>query len=125
MTRQRQLILDELRRTKTHPTAGELYVMVRKRLPNISLGTIYRNLEQLARNGEVRKLGGATKEARFDGDLSDHYHVRCSKCGRVVDFNEPPEIAISQAPAECRGWRIDRHRIEFVGLCPECRGCVQ
>ena len=121
MTKQRQVILEELHQTESHPTAAELYERVRKRLPHISLGTVYRNLERLSHEGVVRKLGGSAKEARFDSDLTDHYHIRCFRCGRTDDFMNSHKVEIDQPPDECRGWQIDQHRIEFVGLCPDCR----
>ena len=82
MTTQRQVILEELRKLKSHPTAGELCQIVRQRLPRISLGTVYRNLEILSRSGVVLKLDVAGLEMRFDGTVDNHYHVRCLDCGR-------------------------------------------
>ena len=81
MTRQRAVILEELRKVKTHPTADELYSIVRERLPRISLGTVYRNLDFLADTGEIRRLEAAGTTKRFDGDISWHQHVRCIHCG--------------------------------------------
>ena len=78
MTQQRKVILEELNNLKTHPTADDLYQVVKVKVPRISLGTVYRNLEILSSDGLIKKLeiGGAQK--RFDGDLSDHHHVRCT-----------------------------------------------
>jgi Fur family transcriptional regulator, ferric uptake regulator len=83
MTSQRRIILEELRKTKTHPTADELYVVARKRLPKISLGTVYRNLDQLAESGEILKLEMCGCQKRFDGNTHEHFHARCQGCGRV------------------------------------------
>ncbi|MFC1715463.1 transcriptional repressor, partial [Candidatus Poribacteria bacterium] len=97
MTRQRQVILEELRNASFHPTADEVYRRVRKRLPRISLGTVYRNLETLSKAGIVKKLelGGARK--RFDGYSEDHYHVRCTGCGRLEDVPLKPIPGIESA----------------------------
>ncbi|MDR2745258.1 MAG: transcriptional repressor, partial [Desulfovibrio sp.] len=76
MTRQRSVILEELRKVDTHPTADELYTIVRVRLPHISLGTVYRNLEYLVAAGEIARLESAGTSMRFDGDVSGHQHVR-------------------------------------------------
>ena len=120
MTRQRKLILDVLRQANNHPGADEIYAMVRKRLPNISLGTIYRNLEVLSESGEIQKLelGGTIK--RYDWDLNKHYHIRCTRCGRVDDA---PIAPLKQLENELYGatvYTIIGHRLEFVGLCPAC-----
>lgn len=79
MTRQRSVILEELRKVTTHPSADGIYEMVRKRLPRISLGTIYRNLEILFENGDIRRLDTGSHLRRFDGRAEDHYH--CAATG--------------------------------------------
>lgn len=120
MTQQRRVILEELRKAKSHSSADEVYEMVRKRLPRISLGTVYRNLETLSELGEIRKLelGGTTK--RFDWDPSMHYHILCVNCGRVDDA---PVAPLNQLENELYGatvFTIIGHRLQFTGLCPEC-----
>ena len=121
MTRQRQVILEELRRVKTHPGADEIYSMVRRRLPRISLGTVYRNLEVLADLGEIQKIemGGTLK--RFDGNAEPHYHIRCVRCQRVVDAPIAPLPDAESMVEGCTDFAILGHRLEFIGLCPECR----
>ena len=76
-TVQRKVIVDELRKLKCHPTADELYEVVRRKLPRISLGTVYRNLEVLSANGEIQRLGLGRKQMCFDGNMSRHYHLVC------------------------------------------------
>lgn len=120
MTRQRAVILEELRKTTTHPTADELYGKVRERLPRISLGTVYRNLDFLADSGEIRRLEAAGTTKRFDGNMVDHQHVRCLCCGRIGDIMAPlptPPVSGIHVPgfAEVRGARI-----EFDGICEQC-----
>jgi Fur family ferric uptake transcriptional regulator len=121
MTKQRRLILEELLKTKSHPSADEVYRMVRERLPNISLGTVYRNLELLSESGLILKLelGGVAK--RFDGTVEDHYHVRCVQCGQVRDVEVSPLPEIEAAVQDASGYEIFAHRLEFRGLCPQCR----
>jgi Fur family transcriptional regulator, ferric uptake regulator len=121
MTRQRRVILEALGKTKSHPTAAELYDTVRRRLPKISLGTVYRNLELLAVHGEIQKLELCGAPARFDATGDGHYHVRCVECGRVDDVSLPPlpevEAAIRRAvPYELKGLRL-----ECWGVCPRCQ----
>jgi Fur family transcriptional regulator, ferric uptake regulator len=119
MTSQRRIILEELRKTKTHPTADELYAMARKRLPKISLGTVYRNLDQLAESGEVLKLEMCGSQKRFDGFTHDHYHVRCQVCGRVADVDADLALpGLDRLKAE--EFTITGLYMEFVGTCAHC-----
>jgi Fe2+ or Zn2+ uptake regulation protein len=120
MSRQRRMILDELRANRTHPTADEVYRLVRRRLPHISLGTVYRNLEALAAAGEIRKLRLGCAQSRFDGDAGRHYHVRCTGCGRVDDVAMKPLRAIEDALSKVAGYRGLDYRLEFMGLCERC-----
>ncbi len=120
-TPQRVVILEELCSSKEHPTAAELFAMVRLRLPKVSLGTIYRNLEVLHEDGMVRKLEFAGTEARFDGTMQPHYHVRCTTCGCVRDLPAPLYGKLVTVPHETAGFRIDGHHLELYGLCPSCR----
>jgi len=119
-TRQRQIILEELKKLKSHPTADELHEIVKKRLPRISLGTIYRNLELLAANGVIQKLEQAGGRARFDGNAENHYHVRCLSCGRVEDIPIAPMKAVARAGKNIEGYKILGYRLEYFGFCPKC-----
>lgn len=121
MTTQRQVIMEELRKVKTHPTAGELCQMVRERLPRISLGTVYRNLDILSRSGLIQKIDVAGQEMRFDGDIREHYHLRCLDCGRVADVDMALLQGLDQDVVKSSGWDIYGHRLEFVGSCTECQ----
>ena len=120
-TRQRQVILDELQKVCSHPTAVGLYELVRQRLPKISLGTVYRNLELLSRQGTIRKLDFGGDEARFDGDLSRHEHVRCVRCGRMDDIHPPPLDLPAGQVDDCSGYKILGYRIQYAGICPACQ----
>lgn len=120
MTRQRRVILEELRKENIHPTADALYAIVRKRLPRISLGTVYRNLEILTALGEIQTLEMSGSQKRYDGVPNRHYHIRCMHCGRVDDA---PIAPMNQLENELYGatvYTIMGHRLEFMGLCPEC-----
>ncbi|MCD6308329.1 MAG: transcriptional repressor [Candidatus Latescibacteria bacterium] len=120
MTRQRSVILDELRRLGSHPTADELYHSVRKTLPRISLGTVYRNLDVLSDMGMIRKLEIGGGQMRFDGTLREHYHVRCMECGKIGDV--PVDIL---GGCTWKRKRVDGFTIvdcdpHFIGVCDEC-----
>ena len=90
-------------------------------MPRISLGTVYRNLDLLAEMGRIQKLDLSGGEARFDGSVDAHYHVRCIRCGRVDDVHGVPTHPLVDGPTEPAGYEILGHRLEFVGVCPHCR----
>jgi len=121
MTRQRQMILQELQRGPGHPTADELFARVRRRLPRTSLGTVYRNLDTLADLGVIRKVESGGAQRRFDARVDDHYHVRCAVCGRVEDVAVRPSPGVERALQPVTNYEITGHRLEFVGRCPRCR----
>lgn len=121
MTRQRQVILDELKKLDSHPTADELYELVRRRLPRISLGTIYRNLDLMAASGAIKKLDIGLSQNRFDGGLEEHYHARCIKCGSVDDVALNLVRTIEDAFREVCDYQIIGHQLVIIGLCPKCK----
>ncbi len=120
-TRQRTVILEELQKVTSHPTAADLYEMVRRRLPKVSLGTVYRNLELLSQSGTIQKLTLGGSESRFDGNPDRHYHVRCVRCGRVDDLPGPTEELAREYAVQMAGYEILGHRLEYMGICPDCR----
>lgn len=120
MTRQRRVILEELRRDNDHPTADMLYERVRKRLPHVSLGTVYRNLEILTALGEIQTLEMSGSQKRFDGVPRKHYHIRCVHCGSVDDAPIAPLNRLEDQLYGATVYTIMGHRLEFMGLCPEC-----
>ena len=121
MTQQRKIILEELRKLDSHPTADEVYDTVRKRMPRISLGTVYRNLEILSQWGLARRLDLAGNRRRFDGSTEEHYHVRCVRCGEVEDVPVEPQRHLEESARSNTDFEIIGHRLNFLGLCPRCR----
>jgi len=121
MTRQRMVILEELRRMNSHPTADEVYEVVRKRLPRISLGTVYRNLEILSGMGLIQKLEMDSAQKRFDGNPERHYHLRCMVCNRIVDVPGDVLRRIDYSPESCGDCRILDFHLHFLGVCDECQ----
>ena len=120
MTRQRQVILDEFRTAGLHHTADEVYLAVRRTLPNISLGTVYRNLDVLTRAGLIRTLSLGGGQRLYDGGMHPHYHVRCRQCGRICDL-PPDEFAdLDAAARNACDFQILGHELGFEGLCSEC-----
>lgn len=121
-SKQRGLILRILRSTHSHPTADAVYETARQQMPNISLGTVYRNLNLLRDEGKIRELCFGRGQNRYDGDVRDHYHVRCVECGRVEDVPHMSARASSKEIAHLTGYHILSHRLEFWGICPDCNG---
>jgi Fur family transcriptional regulator, ferric uptake regulator len=120
LTPQRKVILDVLRSTQNHPTADEVFVMVRKRLPHVSLGTIYRNLDFLHSQGLIRKLDKVGPQMRFDAFVDPHLHVSCVQCGKVADL--PWDAASVELRVENQtAFEVTGHWLELYGRCPDCQ----
>ena len=116
-SRQREALLHLLRSTTSHPDAEWLYLGLRREYPNISLGTVYRNLRQLSDSGDILELSdGAT--SHFDGDLSPHYHLKCSMCRGIYDV---PEENVSISVKTEDGFRIDGINLMLKGVCQNCQ----
>jgi Fur family transcriptional regulator, ferric uptake regulator len=120
LTTQRRVILEELNKAASHPTAIEVYDLVSRRLPRIGLGTVYRNLELMTASGIIvkREIGGTQK--RFDAVVEPHYHIRCTTCGRIDDIALEVQSRINQTAAEASKYRVLGHHIEFCGICTKC-----
>ncbi len=123
MTEQRRVLLDTLSSVDSHPTAAELYEMVRDRLPDISQGTVYRNLRRLHELGYVQKLDYGPGASHFDATVKPHYHLRCRECECVIDLDieREPVPGIERAQNAATNWEVIEHRVEFLGVCPKCR----
>lgn len=118
-SQQREWIYQAVCASKEHPTAQMIYDTLRPELPRLSLGTVYRNLHQMAQEGRLRELDGVV--ARFDAVLAPHTHVRCAHCGRMADSALPYDAALDSAAA-VGGWHIMDHSLLFTGICPACAG---
>lgn len=121
-SRQRAYIKEYLSNTLEHPTADTVYLHVKEKFPNISLGTVYRNLNLLADMGEAQKITTPNGGDRFDGHTNPHYHVICNSCGNVFDLELPDEqiSEINRLANNHFNGEIGSHTIIFNGLCPHC-----
>jgi Fur family peroxide stress response transcriptional regulator len=119
-SRQRELVEQAVKASYNHPTAAEVYETLRSRIPNISLGTVYRNLSILSDNGRLLRLPMPDTGDRFDGNLAEHSHVVCETCGKVVDV----DITLSEEARErikgSTGVTVSHGGIVISGLCDEC-----
>ncbi|HKL12247.1 MAG TPA: transcriptional repressor [Halanaerobiales bacterium] len=122
MTKQRKTILQVLKNTDSHPTADWIYDKVKKDIPNISLGTVYRNLNLLAEKGKIDVINYANDQSHYDGNTENHYHFRCQKCGNVYDLNiDLFEKEINKIVDNNTEFKVNTHRLEFYGVCPDCQ----
>ena len=119
-SKQRDSILEFLATRKDHPTADVVYMNVREQLPNISLGTVYRNLTLLSDLGEILRLRVGDGTDHFDADTSEHYHFVCTECGSVIDLDMDSIDSIMEAAGERFDGRIRGHVTYFYGSCPAC-----
>jgi Fur family peroxide stress response transcriptional regulator len=124
-TKQREAILRVLRNTRSHPTADQVYDQVRKEIPNISKGTVYRNLQVLQEDGAVSELNLNGTLSRYEAKRESHYHFRCEKCGRVFDLDEPVNNALDEKVAKRTGFIVTHHQTEFRGLCKDCQQVLE
>jgi Fe2+ or Zn2+ uptake regulation protein len=121
MTHQRELILEELGNCHSHPTADALYERIKKKLPRISLATVYRNLEILSEAGMIRKLEISGRQKRFDKEIEQHDHIFCVQCRRVDDIKFDQSRLVSLEEEQSQGYKISGCRVEFFGVCPKCQ----
>ena len=122
-SKQRDLIMDYLMGTKSHPTAEEVYNEVKLKEPNISLGTVYRNLNLLADNNIIVRLHMKDGIDHFDADTSEHYHFYCNCCSRVYDLDIKAPAAFNKCIAskgDASGHKIEGAMVYFYGTCKGC-----
>lgn len=120
-TKQRQAVLTAVQETTCHPDAAWVYAEVRKVLPNISLGTVYRSLDTLVQDGHLISIQGAGESTRYDVPHPDHYHVVCDGCGAIFDVYLGA-ITLPQMPAQHlpAGFQLSHTVLEFHGRCAQC-----
>jgi len=119
-TKQKEAILRAIKSTSSHPTADWIYTEVKKEIPNISLGTVYRNLKLLKERGDILELDLCGNLSRFDAYTEDHYHFRCDNCHRIFDLDVPVDQEVNKKIELDTGHKVTGHRLEFRGLCKEC-----
>jgi Fe2+ or Zn2+ uptake regulation protein len=129
ITNQKKIISDYLKSVNTHPNIQEIYLVVRKKLPRISLGTVYRIVNNLREKGEIQEIAGGT--SRFDGNTLPHCHFFCERCKKIFDVFEKNEIFIKKklTPSKfalrlCNRAKVDKitnYQIYFYGFCHHCQ----
>ena len=120
-TRQREAILRYLKKVTSHPTADSIYEGVKKEIPNISMGTVYRNLKILQESGHIAELHVDGNTSRYEGRKEKHYHFRCESCDKVFDLEEPVDTSQDERLSQKTGFLVTGHQLEFCGLCIDCQ----
>ena len=113
-------MLEILRSTGKHPTAGWLYQELKKEFNDLSMGTVYRNLNILIEQGHVRKIEFGSTFDRFEANTAPHYHFICENCDAIIDLDVPVDTNLHKKIFQETGYQPVRHRTDFFGVCPKC-----
>ncbi len=119
-SRQREQILNTLRNTDTHPTASWIYDELKKEFNNLSMGTVYRNINILIDQNLVTKIESGSSFDRFDANVEPHYHFICRECSSVYDLDQPVMNDLDQKVNHTTEHEVEEHWINFYGRCKAC-----
>lgn len=120
-SKKREAILNAICSTDTHPSADWVYQTLKPVYPDLSLGTVYRNLSRFKEEGLVISVGTVNGQERFDGTIKPHAHFICKTCGAVHDFHELQlNESLDRTVEQQYGVQIDHHELVFYGTCPQC-----
>ncbi len=120
-SKQRDALLTLLKSTRSHPSADWLYTELKKEFPNISLGTVYRNLALLADNGSILKIATSSQKEHFDGFTNPHYHFVCNACDSIYDVELDNTEFLDKSVEQELGAEVDSHSLVFYGVCSKCK----
>ncbi len=120
-SKQRERILKILQNTKSHPTANWVYDELKKDFMNLSMGTVYRNINILLDQNLIQKIESGSSFDRYDANIATHYHFICKECGSIDDLDIALVEDLHEMVEEQTGYRADKHRLDFYGICPGCK----
>ncbi len=120
-SRQRERILEILRSTDRHPTAAWLYHEMQREFSNLSMGTVYRNLNILMEQGLIQKHAFGSTFDHFEAKTEPHYHFICERCGRIIDLDIPVNEALDEQVRRATSHHVRQHKLQFFGICDQCR----
>lgn len=126
-SKQRENILNIVRQSNVHPTAEMVYNVAKETLPGIGIATVYRNLNALVESGQIRKISDGKGSDRYDGFVEEHYHMRCSKCGKLIDAYPVDQALLEKSKKELASAlgmadsELELTDTVFEGLCDDCR----
>ncbi|GGK08023.1 peroxide operon regulator [Lentibacillus kapialis] len=121
ITPQRHAVLEYLLNSMVHPTADDIYKALEGKFPNMSVATVYNNLRVLRKIGLVRELTYGDSSSRFDYNSTEHYHIICEECGKIVDFHYPTLDEVESLAEQVTGFDVSHHRMEIYGKCEKCQ----
>lgn len=121
-SKKRQAILDLLKETKEHPDADSIYRKLKPVFPDLSLGTVYRNLKEMEEDGTIASVSVVDDRERFDGRTDPHTHAVCTECGKIIDLDEIalPKDFLLRAGKTSK-FSIAYAKLQFVGICNDCK----
>ncbi len=119
MSRQREAIYRAVASTANHPTADWVFQQVRRKIPKLSMGTVYRNLKSLVEEGRLVEVSTVKGPSRYDANTSQHSHFRCTGCERLVDVASQ-DLEWRPHSDKLNSYSIMECRVELIGLCPDC-----
>ncbi len=123
-SKQRDALINILQNTKTHPSAEWLYNEVKKEFPNVSLATIYRNLNLLLANNQIVRLDIGSGTEHYDACCNSHYHLVCEECNSITDITLPLLDDLEKNAEELNNITIKNHSLLFYGVCQNCKKSV-
>ena len=120
-SKQRDAVLSLLKSVYTHPTADWLHQELRKSIPNLSLATVYRNLNLLCETGNIIKIDIGDGTEHYDANTKDHCHMICANCHSVIDINVPSALSLKDEAQKLNDIKIFNSHLSFSGLCQNCK----
>lgn len=120
ITPQRKAVLNYLVESEVHPTADDIFQALSSDFPNMSVATVYNNLKLFKQTGLVKELTYGDSSSRFDFNSVPHYHIICSECGKITDFQYPALEEVEHLAGLVTDYDVSHHRLEIYGVCPEC-----
>lgn len=121
ITPQRHAVLEYLLTSMAHPTADEIYKALADQFPTMSVATVYNNLRVLKETGLVQEMTFGDNSSRFDCNTDPHYHIKCTLCGKIVDFDYPVLDEVESLAEQVTGFDVSHHRMELYGVCSSCQ----
>lgn len=125
VTHQREVIFLAVMSSKGHPSPESLYDEVKRRIPSISLATVYKNIRTFLEAGLMREVSPHHGSLRLEANLADHHHLVCTRCKAIVDLEETDIDPVQLRRELPAGFRVMRYSVEFQGLCPDCSSDIK